>query len=91
MSMSPKEAFHSAYALHLAKARQEKPDIYVWPVEELPAIVEKMMLALARGGANIDSPAIKAACKMVRIKPGIARIKMFLACDTWEAALPLQN
>lgn len=85
--MTPKEAFRSAYMLELAKAHKSNPAAYVWPIEQLPVIVEKMMNALERGGANIDSPAIKAACRVCKFKPSIARIKVFLACDTWEQAL----
>ncbi len=85
--MTPKEAFRAAYAIALAKARNERPESYKWPVEELPAIVDRMMAALERGSANIDSPAIKAACKACKIKPGIARIKALLGCANWEAAI----
>jgi hypothetical protein len=87
MSMTPVEAFRASYALNLAKARHAKPDVYAWPIEELPIVVDKMMVALTLGRANIDSPAIKAACKAVHLKPGMARIRDFLACKTWEEAM----
>jgi len=83
-NMTPKIAFRSAYMLHLAKAHNANPAAYVWPVSELPVIVDRMMAALETGGANIDSPAIKAACKTVGIKPGIARIRAFLASNDWN-------
>lgn len=73
--------------LELAKQHAAKPDVYAWPTEELPVIVDKMLAALARGDASIDSPAIKAACKLCRFKPGIQRIRDFLACETWEDAM----
>ena len=81
--MKPREAFRAAYALELARQHHAKPEVYVWPIEELPTVVDKMMTALARGGANIDSPAIKAACKMCKFKPGIQRIRDFLALEEW--------
>lgn len=84
---TPQTAFRAAYALYLAKARNDKPESYAWPIEELPTIVDKMLVALARGGANIDSPAVKAACKACRFKPGIQRIRDFLTCTTWEEAI----
>ena len=67
--MTPKTAFRAAYMLELARQHNANPSKYVWPVSELPAIVDKMMAALERGGANIDSPAIKAACKACGFKP----------------------
>lgn len=82
--LSPRGAFRAAYMLHLAKAHNASPETYAWSVEELPAIVDRMVAALARGDANIDSPAIKAACKTCGFKPGIARIRQFLACNTWD-------
>lgn len=85
--MTPKEAFRAAYALELARQHNAHPETYLWPVENLPAIVDKMMAALERGGANIDSPAIKAACKACKIKPAIGRIQKLLACATWADAI----
>ena len=89
--MTPKEAFRAAYALHLAKNHAANRDKYVWPIEELPTIVERMIAALEMRAALLDSAAIKAACKMVKIKPGVQRIADFLKCETWEQALPLQG
>jgi len=86
MPMSPKEAFRAAYALSLAKQHHAKPEQYAWPITELSTVVDKMMAALERGGANIDSPAIKAACKACHFKPGIQRIRDFLALETWPTA-----
>lgn len=80
--MSPKEAFRTAYMIELARQHALKPDAYVWPISELPTIVDKMLAALERGGANIDSPAIKAACKACGFKPGIQRIRDYLAKES---------
>lgn len=85
--MTPTEAFRASYALNLAKQHAAHPLDYVWPIAELSIVVDKMMTALARGGANIDSPAIKAACKSVHLKPGMARIRDFLACATFAEAM----
>lgn len=90
-NMTPKEAFRAAYALHLAKQHALNPGVYSWPVEHLPEIVNRMVSALEKKSGNIDSPAIKAACKMVMIKPGVARIAEFLKCETWEQALIVQS
>ena len=83
--MTPKEAFRRAYMIELARQHALKPETYVWPISELPTIVDKMLAALERGGANIDSPAIKAACKTCGFKPGIQRIKDFLAKESLSA------
>lgn len=91
MIMTPKEAFRAAYMLELARQHNAHPESYAWPIETLPEIVDKMIAALERGSANIDSPAIKAACRMCKIKPGIARVKALLACADWSAAQGLQQ
>jgi len=77
--MTAKEAFRKAYMIELARQHALKPEIYVWPISELPTVVDKMIAALERGGANIDSPAIKAACKVCGFKPSIQRIRDYLA------------
>ena len=81
--MKPAEAFRAAYALELARQHKAHPEQYAWPIESLSEVVGKMMDALARGSANINSPAIKAACKACRFKPTIGRIKDFLAAEEW--------
>ena len=87
LGTTPKTAFRAAYALELARQHPANPAGYAWPVTELPTIVDKMIAALERGGANIDSPAINAACKTCKFQPGVARIKAFLTCATWEDAM----
>ena len=80
--MSPKEAFRRAYMIELARQHALKPESYVWPITKIGTIVDKMIAALERGGANIDSPAIKAACKACGFKPGIHRIRDYLAKES---------
>lgn len=81
--ITPKAAFRAAYALHLARQHKAHPEQYGWAIEELPVVVGRMMDALEQRRANINSPAIKAACKMCHFKPGIQRIADFLASPDW--------
>lgn len=81
--MTPKEAFQAAYALHLAQQHHKHPDQYLWPIEDLSKVCEKMMTALEKGSANIQSPTIKTACKTCHIPHKIKAIQAFLTSNQW--------
>jgi len=72
------EAFMEVYARALAKAVLEHPEVYVYPVEDVPAVVEKMRPAIAIMNVNIDGYAFKATCKEIGIKHTRKAIRDYL-------------
>lgn len=71
------EQFKTAYLAMLKAAVEKNPQDFVYGPEGVPACVEKMLPALARGGALVG-PAVKAAARKCGIKPTAKAIKAFL-------------
>ncbi len=53
-------------------------EMYAYTVDEVPAVVHRMMPHFGTGGCNINSPAIKATCKSLGIRHTIKAIKEFV-------------
>jgi hypothetical protein len=66
--MSLRRAFAECYERNLRKALKTRPDKYMWPVENVPVVVKKMLDAVDRGSFNKDSLAFKWTCKELGIK-----------------------
>jgi hypothetical protein len=66
------ELLKETFARNLAAVRNEKPDYFVWPVEELPKVTERMLNAIDRnkgvGGINIHSLTFARTAKEFGIK-----------------------
>lgn len=62
------QTFLGIYSEELKRAREERPDEYAWPVDELPRVLKRMTDALIRGTYNKDSIAIRRTCKRLGIK-----------------------
>lgn len=70
--------FLEVYGKQLLKARIEHPDDYIWPIDQLPQVLERMSKAIERGSFNKDSHAFKATCKELNIKHTYKAIKEFI-------------
>lgn len=70
--------FCHLYAEELTRARAERPADYIWPENELPAVLERMCLAFKRGTYSKDSLAIRRVCKRLHIKHTYQAINAYL-------------
>jgi hypothetical protein len=73
------ECFMDVYAEQLKIARTTHPELYAWSLDEMPKVLERMRLAVARGSFNKDSQAIKATCKVLKIKHTYKDIEKFIS------------
>ena len=60
--------FGAVYRVELEKAVKDHPEEYVWPVENVPVVADRMMAAIRAGTFNKDSRAIKATFKAFGLK-----------------------
>lgn len=79
--MNRLDAFTEAYKKHIAQVVAEKPDLYLWPISELPQVSDRMIEAIKRGTFNKDSIAIKRTCKDFGIKHTYKAITEFIKGD----------
>jgi hypothetical protein len=70
--------FARLYEANLRHAVLEYPTEYVYPVETVPQVAEKMLRAIRTGSYNKDSRAIKATCKELGIKHTYKSIDEYL-------------
>lgn len=66
------------YGRQLTKALAEHPQEYVYGLDLLPTVVDRMRIAFERGSYNKDGRAIKATCKVFGVKYTYAGINEFL-------------
>lgn len=64
----PFDTFASVYTAELEKAVRSRPSEYAWPVDMVPSVAGRMMIALRAKTANKDSHAFRATCKRFGIK-----------------------
>lgn len=76
--MSNLELFCETYRTKLHKARTEHPEEYVWPIEQLRTVADKMCAAIQRGSYNKDSRSFRDTCKELGIKHTYAAINAFI-------------
>jgi phytoene/squalene synthetase len=70
--------FARLYEANLRRAVLEYPTEYVYAVEAVPQVAERMLRAIRAGGYNKDSRAIKATCKELGIKHTYKAIDEYL-------------
>jgi hypothetical protein len=61
--------FAALYESCLREAVIERPDLYAWPVSDVPRVASRMVDAVARGTFNHDSLAFHKLAKKLGIKP----------------------
>jgi hypothetical protein len=71
-------AFKEQYTDELQIRIAKNPDKFVTPLNEAHILAAKMTRALAQGTANLDSNAIKATCRVFRIKPTMYHIRTWM-------------
>lgn len=72
------EDFRREYEAALKRLVEKNPDDYAYSAEHVPRVAEKMIRALAEGGANIGDAA-KAVAKKCGIRPTAKAIRVFLS------------
>lgn len=72
--------FKDFYKHKLGLLQEAKPEEYVWAGFMLDTVVDKMMIAFARGGATVG-PAAKWAASMCGISGTARGIKEYLNAD----------
>lgn len=76
--MSNRERFLTEYRAQLALAREQFPEEYVWPESELERVYGRMVEAIDRGSYSKDSRALRAVCRLLRIKHTYTGIRAYL-------------
>lgn len=71
-------AFAAEYHRQLEKAITEHPTEYVYGLDMVPTVVDRMIIAFERGSYNKDGRAIKATCKVLGVKYTYTGINEFL-------------
>ena len=64
---SQAQEFAKVYRIELERCVRTRPEQYWYPVEEVPAVVERMTLAFVASSYNHTGPAIRATCKKMGI------------------------
>lgn len=77
--MTNTEKFREVYTRRLTASVIKNPTEFFYGVDGVPAVVEKMIVALAKGEANVHSSyAIKSTCKELGFSATIKGIKAYL-------------
>ena len=78
MNPAKLDTFISVYAVQLAKAHAQAPDEYLWRIETLPTVVERMKKAIENGSFNHEGNGFKWTCKELGIKHTRKAIQEYL-------------
>lgn len=80
MTINPQklDTFMEVYSAELVRAVQTHPDLYAYPISEVPAVLIRMREAIKTGSFNKDGHAFKATCKSLGIKQTYRDIETFL-------------
>lgn len=70
--------FLETYKKHLHANRITQPWLYTWELEQLDAIAEKMVLALAHKMTLVDNKSIQRTCRELDIKCNLTAIAEYL-------------
>ena len=77
--MTYRQKFVDMYTLQLRKAVETRPDLYSWPVSEVPTVVAKMVKALEMGSYNKGGLGMQWTCKALGIKYTYASINSYFS------------
>ena len=78
MTETKLDQFIGIYEKALEEAVASYPGEYSYPLRLVPAVVNNMRQAIKRGSYNKDSRAIKATCKILKLKHTYKDIAQFL-------------
>ena len=70
--------FETLYLSFLVVDMDKSPERYHYSKEKAPDVARTMVESMKNGCANVNSPAIKATCKTLGIKPTLTAIKEHL-------------
>lgn len=71
-------AWRAVYEQELLKAVQIHPEEYAYGAAGVPAVVDKMLVAFARGSFNKEGRAVRQTCKALGIKHTYQEITRWL-------------
>jgi hypothetical protein len=77
--VSAAERFAEVYTRRLAAEVAAHPEEYGYTVAEVPAVVGKMVAALAKGSANKEGRAIRGTCRELGIPYTYAGLRTYFA------------
>lgn len=86
-----KERFAETYARHLKAEIKKNPGVYATRAEKADEVARRMTDSFEQGGANNNSPAVRATLKELGIKDTFADIKKFLRNGEEAAAPPAEK
>ena len=72
------------YEQKLVEAITKHPELYAYPVSEVPFVVQRMRGAFERVSYSKDSHATRATSKHFGVKHSYSAIKVFLQSEVWQ-------
>ncbi len=87
MSLLGFDSFCAEYERQLIDAIKTHPEEYPMPLEEVPAIMSRMRVAIARNSFNKDSIAIRKTCQRLGIRSSYKGIRDYIYVWDTEGAL----
>lgn len=79
--VNARSRFMVEFRNQLAQLHDKNPQLYKWPITELPTVVGRMSLALNNAAYEITAPAVKATCKVLGIKNTYVAVQVFINGD----------
>lgn len=79
--MTNLEKFREAYIVHLTRAVTENPEDYLYKIEHVPLVVEKMIKAILAGESFMIGPCMKATARELKIKTTMKAVRGYLNED----------
>lgn len=76
--MTNLEKFREAYVACLTKAVTENPEDYLYKIEHVPLVVEKMIKGILAGESVHISPGLKATARKLGIKATMTAFREYL-------------
>lgn len=77
--MTNLEKFKEAYIACLTKAVTENPEDYLYKIEHVPLVVEKMIKCILAGESVMISPAMKATARKLKIEATMKAVRAYLS------------
>jgi hypothetical protein len=71
----------SVYASELQEAVKARPDLYCYPLSEVPAVLKRMEGAFFKGSYNLSGPALAKTCKALGLPMTYKAVEAYLRPD----------
>lgn len=77
--MTNLEKFKEAYVACLTKVVTENPEDYLYKIEHVPLVVEKMIKCILAGESVMIGPAMKATARKLKIEATMKAVRAYLS------------